>query len=421
MAFAVRMVRTCEHKIAACMKRILTILIPLAGAALGLWLYKGSGPAPETPFVKVERRTLVSLITTNGRVEPGARQAVHAEGGGVVERVHVELGAEVAAGAPLVTLGAGGVGAELAAARARLERARADLAGVERGGPARELAAIDGALAALAVDREAAAREVASLRRLVEQQAATRVELEAAEDRLARLEAERESQEKRRAALVEAGEAEAARARVREAEAALALAERRLGERVLRAPAAGVVYELGIRVGDFVAPGALAARVGRMDPVEVVVYVDEPDLGRVQVGLEVEIGWDARPGQKWKGRVERVPARVAPLGSRQVGEVLVAVENEGRGLPPGANITAEIRAEVVENALAAPKEALQRVGVATGVFVDEGGRLVWRPVRTGVSTVTHVQILEGLTEGEGVALAGARVLAEGEAVAPVYR
>ena len=68
MAASVRMVRACEHKIAACMKRILTILIPLAGAALGLWLYKGSGPAPETPFVKVERQTLVSLITTNGQI-----------------------------------------------------------------------------------------------------------------------------------------------------------------------------------------------------------------------------------------------------------------------------------------------------------------------------------------------------------------
>lgn len=403
------------------MKRGLLILIPLAGAAWLVWLLAGRDAAPEVSFVRAGRMTLVSLITTNGRVEPRERHAVHAETAALIARVHVEQGQTVAAGAPVVTLAAPESDSLLASARARLETAQAALAALERGGPAREIAALEGAIGLLKVERQAAAREAASLERLVNQEAATRAELDAAKDRLARLDADLAAQQGRRAALVETDEAAAAQARVREAEAAVALAERRAAGSTLRAPAAGVVYELAARAGDWLTPGALVARVGRLDPITVTVYVDEPDLGRIRPQLEVRITWDALPGRAWTGRVERVPTQVAPLGSRQVGEVLVVAANEDQALPPGANINAEIRAETVEDALAVPKEALQRNGPATGVYVLAGTRLTWRPVRTGVSTVTHAQVIEGLNEGDAVALPGARALAEGALVTPVYR
>lgn len=403
------------------MKRGLLILIPLAGAAWLVWLLAGRDAAPEVSFVRAGRMTLVSLITTNGRVEPRERRAVRTESAGLVARVHVEQGQKVAAGAPIVTLSAPEAESAVAAARARIETERSALAALERGGPARELASLEGAIGSLKVEREAAAREAASLERLVKEKAATRAELDAAKDRLARIDADLAAQKGRRAALVETDEVAVAQARVREAEAAVALAERRAAGSTLRSPVAGVVYELAVRAGDWLTPGALVARVGRLDPITVTVYVDEPDLGRIKPQLEVRITWDALPGRHWTGRVERVPTQVAPLGSRQVGEVLVVAANEDQALPPGANINAEIRAETVENALAAPKEALQRVGPATGVYVVVDGRLAWRPVRTGVSTVTHAQVLEGLNEGDAVALPGARALAEGVPVTPVYR
>jgi HlyD family secretion protein len=403
------------------MKRGLVILILLAGAAAAVWLWTGRSAPPEAPFTRVARTTLVSLITTNGRVEPRERHTVRAETAGLIVRVHVEAGRNVSAGAAILDITVPGAEAEVASARARLEAARAALATLERGGPARDLAAIDAALAPLKVEREAAARDIASLERLVKQQAATRTELEAAQDRLARLDADIAAQQSRRPALVERDEGVPARARVDEAAAALALAERRAAQRVLRAPAAGVIYELAVRPGEWVTPGALVARIGRLDPVEALVYVDEPDLGRLKPGLEVRLSWDALPGRTWPGRLDRVPSRVAPLGSRQVGEALVVAANADHALPPGANINAEIRAETVENALAVPKEALQRNGPATGVYVLVGGALAWRPVRTGVSTVTHAQIVEGLAEGDAVALPGGPALAPGVAVTPVYR
>lgn len=403
------------------MKRGLLILLALAGASLVVWLVRGREAAVEIPFARARRATLVSLITTNGRAEPGERRAIHAESAGLVARVDVRQGEAVRAGAALVTLSDPEAAAGMETARARLDSARAALALLEQGGPARDAAAIDAAIAALEVERAAAAREAAGLERLVGQKAATVVELDAARDRVKRAETDLAAQRRRRGLLVESAETAAARARVREAEAALELAAGRAGARVLRAPGAGVVYEVAVRAGDWMAPGALAARVGRLDPLEARVYVDEPDLGRLREGQEVVLTWDALPGRRWSGRIERLPTQVAALGSRQVGEALVSVPNPDGALPPGANINAEIRAEQVEGALSVPKEALQRNGAATGVYVVEQGRLAWRPVRVGVSTVTEAQVLEGLGEGEAVALPGGAALTPGLAVKPVYR
>ena len=61
--------------------------------------------------------------------------------------------------------------------------------------------------------------------------------------------------------------------------------------------------------------GDLIANVGRMDQLPVRVFVDEPELGRVEVGQPVTITWDALPGRQWDGRVERKPASIQTLGS----------------------------------------------------------------------------------------------------------
>jgi hypothetical protein len=54
-----------------------------------------------------------------------------------------------------------------------------------------------------------------------------------------------------------------------------------------------------------------------------------------------------------------------------------------------------------------------------GVFALRGGRLAWRAAETGVSSVTRVQIVEGLAEGDEVALPTELTLHNGEIVTPL--
>ena len=119
--------------------------------------------------------------------------------------------------------------------------------------------------------------------------------------------------------------------------------------------------------------------------------------------------------------VERIATQVVRLESRQVGEVVSVIENPGRDLAPGANINVAIRSRVAENAVALPKECLRREGVVAGVYVLNGDRVSWRPLKTGVSSVARVQVLEGLKAGDLVALPTDKPLADGVEVRPVVR
>ncbi|MDE3166583.1 MAG: HlyD family efflux transporter periplasmic adaptor subunit, partial [Acidobacteriota bacterium] len=156
-----------------------------------------------------------------------------------------------------------------------------------------------------------------------------------------------------------------------------------------------------------------------MDTLRVSVFVDEPELGRVEIGQPVTITWDALPGRQWTGRVERKPAAIQALGSRQVGEVLVSIANQGRSLLPGTNVNAEIRTAVVDNALVIPKEALRHDAQGDYVFALAGGALQRRAVKKGVSSITLVQAVDGLNDGDAVALPGDIPLNNGDRVTPV--
>jgi multidrug efflux pump subunit AcrA (membrane-fusion protein) len=102
--------------------------------------------------------------------------------------------------------------------------------------------------------------------------------------------------------------------------------------------------------------------------------------------------------------VEKKPTAIEALGSRQVGQVLCNIENPGRLLIPGTNVDATIRTGVVEGALTVPKEALRHDANGDYVFLLQGDTLEQRAVKTGNSSVTRIQITEGLGEGDAVAM-----------------
>ena len=402
------------------MKKLLPL--PLVGiAVLSWWVWHKKTEAPQVPFAKVKRETLVSNLPTNGKVEPIVWQTVRAESEGLVEKVPVQAGQFVAQGALLAELSQSGLTAALTAAEARVVQARAELAVVENGGKSTELVDIENRLAKIRLDREAALRDYNALRRLQEKQAATGQEVLQAQGKMREADIEIQGLERRRAALVGKTDKSVALAKLHDAEAAVSLARSRIAQTGIHAPIAGLVYDLKVRPGAFVQLGDEIANIGQLDRVRVRVFVDEPELGRVAVGEPVTITWTALPGKHWSGRVEKAPTAIVPLGTRQVGEVLCTIDNPGRELVPGTNVDAEIRTSVVENALAIPREALRRESAGLGVYVLDGSLIHWRSVQTGVSSITRVAITHGLQDGDAVALPTDLALQDGERVTPVFR
>ena len=92
-----------------------------------------------------------------------------------------------------------------------------------------------------------------------------------------------------------------AKAVLRAEEAALALAETRLADTELKAPADGVVLSRIVEPGTMVGPNTPIFTVALTDKVWVRTYIAEPDLGRIRPGLEVKIATDSNPGRTYDG------------------------------------------------------------------------------------------------------------------------
>ena len=399
------------------MKKLLLLLLLVVAAVIGWGVFRKTAP-PQVSFARVKRETLVSTLSTNGKAEPFEWQAVRAETAGLVSQVAVREGQRVAKGAVLAAIVDPSLQADVAAGEAKVAEARANLAALEAGGKPAELAGIENNLARARFDLQQHRKEYDTLRRLAEKQAAVPADVQAAQDKVRQSEIEIEGLENRRKSLVDRSDVAAARARLQDAEVALNLARQRVSQSTLQAPMAGEIYGLAVRPGAYVNVGDSAANVGRLDRLRVRVYVDEPELGRVAEGQPVIITWDALSGKQWHGTVERKPASIQPLGSRQVGEVICSIENPNRELIPGANVNAEIRTAVVGGALVIPKETLRHDAQGDYVFALNGDTVARRPVKKGASSVTEIQVVEGLAEGDVVALPSDVPLKPGDRVAP---
>jgi HlyD family secretion protein len=396
------------------------VALGIVALVIGWGVLRKNRP-PEVAFARVRQGPLVSSLVTNGKAEPYEWQAVRSDVTGVVRAVLVKEGQAVAAGAVLAEVSDPVAGTVIEAAEARLAEARANLSGLEAGGKPSEVTEIENGLSLNRTELQQAQRDRDALGRLVEKSAATKSELTAAEDKIRQLQIEAQGLEKRRASLVAKPDVAAARARVQEAEAALKQARTAAAQSAITSPISGVVYELAARPGAFLNRGDLVANVGRREQMRVRVYVDEPELGRVAVGSPVSITWDALPGKTWQGTVEKKPAAVQPLGSRQVGEVLCTIGNPSGELATGANVNAEIRTATVQNAVFIPKEALRHDAGGDYVFALTNDRIGRRTVQTGISSITNVQITRGLSGGDAVALPSDTPLNSGDRVDPVIR
>jgi len=374
---------------------------------------------PEIPFTKVVREAIVSSVSTNGKVEPVDWAPARAERSGAVVAILIERGKRVEQDAPLVEIDASDARAELAAAQSRIEQTKADLAMFDRGGRTTDLADISSGIDKTKLELEAAQREFDANTRLQAKGAATSVEVATSRQRVENAQLQIRAFEQRRISLVAGPDRAAALARLHDAESAAQLADQRIKQSVVRAPISGVVYQFDLKRGAYLNAGDVVATIGKLERVRVNVYVDEPDLGRVSHGLPVSITWDALPGRSWKGTVDKTPTQVEALGSRQVGQVICVIENPDRDLLPGTNVTAEIRAESVQNALTIPREAIRRELGQAGVFVLSGDRVVWKKITMGIGNTTRAQV-EGVAEGDSIALPTEKALKEGMIVKPVY-
>jgi HlyD family secretion protein len=253
------------------------------------------------------------------------------------------------------------------------------------------------------IERDQARRDQDALTKLNANGAASANEVASAKQRLASAEASLQASEESARNHFSVAEVERAQAGLAEAEANLAAAREVLAQTSIHAPVAGTVYDLEAGRTEFVEAGKLLLQMADLRHERVRAYFDEPEIGRLALGQKIQIKWDARPGRIWNGHIVRVPVTVITYGTRNVGEVLVAIDDADGDLLPDTNVTVTVTTSSEPNSLAVPREALHSENGKPYVYKVVKDGLQKTAVTTGTINLTQVAILSGLQVGDTVA------------------
>jgi HlyD family secretion protein len=390
----------------------------IAVAVLLLASFMSRDDAIPVRAATVERSTIRSVISTNGKVEPLQSFEAHAPVGTTIKKLLVKEGDRVRKGQLLAQLDDADARSQAARALAQVRASQAEVSAMERGGNREEVLTLEAQLVKSRNQRDTAQRNLEALKRLQQQGAASPGEVTQAEDQLAGVEADLklvQQKQKERYSQPEIAHVEAQQA---EAQSAYAAAEDNLRQLNIRAPFDGIVYSLPVHQGAYVNPGDLVLQEADLSKVLVRAYVDEPDVGRLARGQRIDLTWDAVPGRTWQGSVSTIPSTVKLLGTRNVGETTCIVDNQDFKLLPNINVGVTIVTAEHPNALTMPREAIRLDDGKTFVYQIVNNELQRRDVQTSISNLTQVEIASGVAEKALLALAStnSKPLREGAAV-----
>lgn len=404
----------------------IVIFLVLAGvfAYFLVWVI-GRKPAAKIAAVMPTRENLISSITSNGKVEPISPYVMRAQLDTFIEKIFVTEGQKVKKGQLLMELNVKEVAAQLADTKSKLLRAQDDLRAARAGGKADEAAKITADLAKAEAEQDRLQRNHDALVRLAAEQAATKQDLAANELALVNAKAEvtrllAVKQQFDEQATLDARRGEL---QVQQILSEMAALEDKVNDGRIVAPADGTLYSLPVRRGDFVKVGDLLAEMADLHKVRVRAFIDEPDLGGLEAGEPVIITWDALPNQSWAGTTEVIPKQVVPHGTRSVGELLCAVNNDKLELLPNINVNVRINSKEHLNVLAVPRGAVAYENGERYVYVVKPNQLgvgkstlEKREIQVGIADATSYEVVSGLQQGEMVALPGDTDLKDGMTV-----
>jgi HlyD family secretion protein len=352
---------------------------------------------------KAVHQVLVSTVSTNGHVEPAAKAIFYSPITTTVKEVYVQPGDQVPAGKLLMVLDDVTARARLATAESGLRAAQAGLDAVLHNGTQEQRQATDAEIARGKLERDQAQRNLVALQKLNAAGAASPNEVAGARQRLESAEAALHGQQQSATNRYSPSEITRARAAVADAAAGVAAAHQIVAQTTIRAKSAGTVYNINAHKGEYTEEGKVLLEMGDLTHEQVKAYFDEVDIGRLSVGESILIKWDAKPGREWHGHILRSPASVTTYGTRNVGEVLVSIDDHGDELLPDTNVNVTASTSSDNNALSIPRQALHSENGKPFVFKIVGNGLVRTPVTTGIVTFTQVAIMSGLREGDLVA------------------
>ena len=363
-------------------RKSLWIAVAVVVVAIVLWLVlrpsKGSGAELET--APTSRITISNTVTATGTVEPVTEVEVGTQVSGIIDKLYVDYNDVVKAGQLIAEM-------DKVTLEAELESSQAELASCKN-------------------EYEYQMKNYARTKTLYEKKLVSDAEYDEAFYLY-----------------------EKARNAYEQSQAAIVKVKRNLGYATITSPIDGVVISRAVEEGQTVAAGfetpTLFTIANDLTQMRVIADVDEADIGQVADGQRVEFSVDAYPDDTFEGKVEQVRLEATTESSVVTYEVVITAYNPDLKLKPGLTANVTIFTLEKDKALAIPTKALRFIPEADqlselGITVKEaaettmpGKRQVWvksgnelqpKWVTTGATSGDKTEIIDGLTDGEQVAV-----------------
>jgi HlyD family secretion protein len=247
--------------------------------------------------------------------------------------------------------------------------------------------------------------------------------LEAAREKLAKLERDYPRNKAAAGASIAIQEAGRNKATVQ-----AATAKRNIDNMTLKAPVAGYVnverntnsnwYFPGMtfplyQVGDAARPGMAVAQIPDLATWDVSARIAEQDRGHLAVGQPADFTIVALPGRKYRGKVTNLGGTTGPPWNRRF-ECKLALEGATPDLRPGMSVKIVVETGKLERVLAIPAQALFERDGKPFVYLKTAQGYTPKDVKL-VRRSENQAVVDGLTEGQLVALASPDQKKDGKA------
>ena len=384
----------------------LVILVVLVGAGAGIaHLASGSGIDPNK-IAKVSKGDVARSVVATGKITPITQVEVKSKASGIVEKLYVDINNVVRKGQPLAQLDEQEISDQVAAQRAQLGAAQANVTNFEAALDQDKVnaAAPDLPMYKVTLDRNS---------EMVKEGLVPQQNLDNANrDYLAAL-TKRDSSKAQIG--VDNAKFKQARAQVAQSEASLKQLEEQLGYTTIVAPMDGVVLSRDVEIGDAVSSilvlgstATLVMTVGDTTEVYVKGKVDEADIAHVYMGQPARIKVESFRDRYFQGKVTKISPMGVEKDNVTTFEVRVSINNPGGELKAQMTANAEILLDEHKNVLTVPENAVvyDNQKNTTVEIPDkkqkEGKRKI--PVKVGLSNGSVTEIVSGLKEGDQVVL-----------------
>lgn len=394
---------------------LIIILIIVVGVLTNpRWWNEHRTPASDVRKAVVSRRTIHRTVVSSGTVklQVGAEVKVGSRISGTVSRLFVQVGDRVEKGEVVAIIEHKDLLSKIRQAEAVLNNRKAKLYAIQQTRP-REINQARASIEELAAKLDMARLTLQRQRSLREGDYVSQESLDKAKNEVKVLEAQLLSA-RENLALIEARsetDLQVARSEVAETEAELESARINLAYATIRAPISGVVGSISTQEGETVAASLSAPTfitLIDLDRLQIHDFVDETDIGMVQVGQEARFMVDAYPGHIFKGKVETIYPMATIQENVVYYEVIISILDQGEAvIRPEMTANVRIIIDSHPQALAIPNEAIVRKdGKHLVAALDPAGNIKKRRIKVGWVDNEYTEILSGLKEGETVLIGG---------------